>query len=60
MQVKLILGPWKWPLNQLVYYDSRPAAAADFLNLLQSYKDSALEIVSSFLVACVLYVVESM
>ena len=66
MQMKHILGPWKWPLNQLFCYDNRPANAGFCLNLLQTKKDPALEIVSSFLlmpvwflVACVLYVLES-
>ena len=31
MQMKHILRPRKWPLNQLFYYDLRPANAADFV-----------------------------
>lgn len=31
MQMKLIRRPRKWPLNQLFYYDNRPANAADFV-----------------------------
>lgn len=31
MQMKHILRPRKWPLNQLFYYDLSPANAADFV-----------------------------